>query len=87
MSKIDTDLKDDFLYSWLLDLLQQVKLVQGSTALNSTLRRHATIKNYLIAKQIDKLNYFEERYFLPDGSLNREAIDSFYTKFEGLRKS
>ena len=75
--KILTSKDDDFIYDRLLDLLQQVKLVQGGTALSSTLRRHFTIKNYMIQKQQEKLKYVEDTYFTSDGNLDVLAVDDY----------
>lgn len=77
--KILTSPDDDFLYERLLELLNQMKLVQGGTALASSLRRHNKIKIYLIEKQISKIQYIEEKYFTSDG-LNQEAILAFHSK-------
>lgn len=74
--KILTSNDDDFLYSQLLRLLEQIKLCQGGTALDSTLRRHNKLKIYLISKQIDRIRSIEERYFNPDGTLISSAIDA-----------
>lgn len=71
--KIITSSEDDFLYQQLLRLLYQIKLVQGGTALSSTLRRHTSLKIYLIEKQIEKIKTIEERYFTPQG-LNHVVI-------------
>lgn len=76
--KILTSNDDDFLYSKLLDLLKEIKLVQGGTALSSSLRRHNQIKLYLIEKQIQRIKEIETTYFT-DSGLNRKAIDSFYS--------
>lgn len=73
--KIIVSSDDDFLYEKLLTLLNQIKLVQGGTALSSTLRRHSKIKMYLIEKQIDRIRCIEERYFDSDG-LRELAIAS-----------
>ena len=78
--KILTSPDDDFLYQKLLVLLQQVKLVQGGTALASTLRRHNKLKVYLIEKQIDRIKSIEERYFNSDGSLDSVAIQNDHQK-------
>lgn len=76
--KILTSNKDDFLYDRFMVLLKQIRLVQGGTALASTLRRHSSIKNYLVEKQIKFISYLEETYFHPDGSLDDEAIEGFF---------
>lgn len=78
--KILTSSDDDFLYQKLLDLLKQIKLTQGGTALASTLRRHSEIKIYLIQKQIEKIEYIEKKYFNDDGSLNQSAIHHYCQK-------
>ena len=80
MKVLTTSKDDDFLYSRLLDLLQQIKLVQGGTALDSTLRRHNKIKIYMIQKQIEKIKYVETTYFNEDGSLNYENIKSLQNR-------
>lgn len=74
--KILTSNDDDFLYEKLLTLLNQIKLVQGGTALASSLRRHNKIKSYLIEKQIAKIKHIEEKYFTDDG-LNNLAIQTY----------
>lgn len=74
--KIITSDDDNFLYERLLNLLNEVKLVQGGTALSSTLRRHNKIKFYLISKQIDKIQFIEKKYFNDDGSLNHFEIEN-----------
>lgn len=74
--KILTSNDDDFLYQKLLDLLQQIKLVQGGTALSSTLRRHNTIKCYMIEKQIQKIKSIEERFFV-DNDLDHTAVEQY----------
>ena len=67
--KITTSSSDDFLYKELSDLLSQIKLAQGGTALDSTLHRHNMLRIYLISKQIDKIKEFETKYFNSDGTL------------------
>lgn len=76
--KILTSNSDNFLYSRILELLQQIKLVQGGTALSSTLRRHNKIRFYMIEKQRSLLNSIEEKYFTESG-LNEDAINEFYS--------
>lgn len=49
----------DKIYLDSLLLLQQIKLVQGNTALNSTLRRHKILRDYLIEKQRDFISSIE----------------------------
>lgn len=48
------------LYDKSIELLQQIKLTQGNTALNSTLRRHAKLKKFLLEKQVDRLQIIED---------------------------
>lgn len=74
--KIKVTSDDDYLYEYLLTLLQQIKLVQGGTALSATLRRHNKLKTYLIEKQIEKIKHIEERYFNKDGTLRDLAIQA-----------
>lgn len=78
--KILTSKDDNFLYDRLISLFKEIRLIQGNTALNSTLRRHIKLKNYLVSKQSFILNSLEETYFHPDGSLDREALDEFIQK-------
>lgn len=82
--KIITSNDDDFLYQQLLRLLYQIKLVQGTTSLQSTLRRHTSLKIYLIQKQIDRIKEIEEKYFTSDG-LNYTVIQ-FENKKQSLQK-
>ena len=77
--KILTSPDDDFLYERLLELLQQMKLVQGGTALASSLRRHNKIKLYMIEKQIQKIKHIEETYFCKDG-LDQASIEAYHHK-------
>lgn len=55
-----TDYAPAQLYMKAIEFLQQVKLTQGNTALNSTLRRHATLRKFLLKVQADRLNWLEE---------------------------
>lgn len=71
--------EDDFLYEKLLELLNQIKLVQGGSSLPATLRRHRQIKLYLIEKQIKKIEHIEKKYFTDDG-LDTTAIESYHYK-------
>ena len=73
-NKLETCSRDNFLYEELGRLLQEIKLAQGGTALDATLRRHNNIRIYLISKQIDKIRDIEETYFNDDGTLNDDAI-------------
>ena len=75
---------DDFLYERLLALLEEIKLVQGGTALSSSLRRHSKIKLYLIEKQIEKIRDIEEKYFT-DSGLDQMAITSHHVKQKSLQ--
>ena len=84
--KIITSDEDNFLYDYLLKLLDQVKLVQGGTALSSTLRRHSKIKNYMIEKQRLKLNNIEEKYFMKNGELNQFEIENYLARKESTRQ-
>lgn len=74
--KIITSNDDDFLYERLLELLQQMKLVQGGTSLAASLRRHNKIKMYMMEKQIQKIKHIEETYFCKDG-LDQTAIEAY----------
>lgn len=68
-----TSNEDNFLYDQLLRLLYQIKIVQGVPAVTATLRRHSSIKQYLIQKQVDKLKFIEDRYFI-EGDLDHSTI-------------
>lgn len=81
-----TNSDDDFLYDWLIDFLRQYKLVNGGTALASTLRRHSNIKRYLLEKQIAKLSYVEETYFV-DSGLDPSAIQNYHLKKRSLKNN
>lgn len=74
-NKIETCSRDNFLYEELGRLLHEIKLAQGGTALDATLKRHNKIRIYLISKQIDRLRDLELTYFNDDGTLNVEAIN------------
>ncbi len=50
----------DMLYYRLIELLHEVKLVQGNMALNSTLNRHRSVKEFLLQYQVDTLQDIEE---------------------------
>lgn len=82
--KILTSSDDNFLYDRLLDLLYQIKLVQGGTALSATLRRHNKIKTYLVSKQVDLLNHIEENFFDNEG-LDATAIEQYHFKKDHLQ--
>lgn len=68
--------EDDFLYSQLQRLFNEIKITQGGSSLDATLRRHQKLRNYAIAKQISYIKSIEERYFNEDGSVNLLAINS-----------
>ena len=72
-----TSSDDDFLYVQLMRLLEQIKITQGGTELAYTLRNHKKLKNYAIAKQIQRIKLIEEKYFNEDGSLKEDVIQ-FY---------
>lgn len=74
--KIETSASDDCLYLFLIQLLDQIKIVQGGTNLAYTLRNHPHIRDYLISKQIAKINSFDSVYFHPDGTLDSEAVSA-----------
>lgn len=79
--KVLTSKEDDFLYEYVLDFLEQIKLVQGGTALSATLRRHSLLKEYMIQKQRDKIAYIEETYFdMEHNSLNDDAITAYHNR-------
>lgn len=46
-------------YDKSIELLNQIKITQGATALNSTLRRHITLKKFLLTKQVERLSLIE----------------------------
>lgn len=77
MSKfIQTSEKDNILYTKLIYLLTEIKLVHGGNGLASTLRRHPKIKDYLSSKQRFILEDLETRYFSPSGDLDVESLES-----------
>ena len=86
-NKIETTLCDDFLYKELSRLLQEIKLAQGGTSLDDTLKCHNMIRIYLISKQIDKIRDIEETYFNSDGTLNVEAISMYLEAKRTCQKS
>lgn len=77
--KIITSPEDDFLYDRIIELLSQVKLVQGGSAIPATLRRHKVIKDYLMEKQSMLITHIENTYF-EDGDLNQFAIEKYLHK-------
>lgn len=54
-----TSLKQE-LYNKAIELLKQIKLTQGNTALNSTLRRHSSLKKFLLEEQVNRLKLLED---------------------------
>lgn len=86
-NKIETCSRDNFLYEELGRLLQEIKLAQGGTSLDATLRRHNMIRIYLISKQIDKIRDIEQTYFNEDGTLNDEAIMMYLDAKRACQKS
>lgn len=84
-SDIETGNDDTFLYNWLIDVLKEIKLVQGGTDLAYTLRRHPKLKNYCVAKQKSRLDFLENTFFTDIGSLNTEAISSHNLKNRTLQ--
>lgn len=50
----------DMLYFRLIELLTEVKLVQGNMALNSTINRHKEVKEFMLQYQVDTLQDIEE---------------------------
>lgn len=85
--KIETCSRDNFLYEELGRLLQEIKLAQGGTALDATLKRHNMIRIYLISKQIDKIRDIEQTYFNDDGTLNVDAINMYLEAKRACQKS
>ena len=71
---------DDFLYVQLQRLFNEIKLTQGGTSLDATLRRHQLLRNYAIAKQIDRIKRIETKYFNEDGSVNRLAVQAYHNR-------
>lgn len=69
-----TNPDDDFIYDRIIKLLYEIKLVQGASFLNSTIRRHKKIRDYLHDKQVEKITNIEDRFFGPDG-LDQEEIE------------
>lgn len=86
-NKIETCSRDNFLYEELGRLLQEIKLAQGGTALDATLKRHNMIRIYLISKQIDKIRDIEQTYFNDDGTLNDDAIIMYLDAKRACQKS
>lgn len=86
-NKLETCSRDNFLYEELGRLLHEIKLAQGGTALDATLKRHNMIRIYLISKQIDKIRDIEQTYFNDDGTLNNEAINMYLDAKRACQKS
>ena len=68
---------DDFLYEQIITILQQVRLVRGGNDLAYTLRNHPIIKNYCEAKQRYMIQYIEETYFHPDGTVDFDVVENY----------
>lgn len=79
--KILVSKDDDLLYVDLIRFLYEIDLLQGHTALNSTLRRHSKLRNYLHNKQKEMLEEVESDYFMPDGTLNLDALEELNHKY------
>ena len=77
LTNINVSSDDNFLYQQLMELLSQIKLAQGGSGFDASLRRHQKLKLYAMKKQIDRIKYIEETFFNPDGSLDYEAIESY----------
>lgn len=56
------------LYDKSIELLRQIKLTQGNTALNSTLRRHVVLRKFLLVEQVKRLKFLESS--APDVTLD-----------------
>jgi len=56
-----TTLISDPLYESLVNLLHEIKIVQGIPAVSATLRRHDSIRKFLISKQISMLSDLESK--------------------------
>lgn len=74
--KIFVHKPDDILYLEIMQFLGEVKLLQGGDGLIATLRRHKGLKNFLIDKQKEHVEFFETTYFNSDGSLDYDVLDS-----------
>lgn len=66
---IETSSQDDVLYTNLIVLLSQVRLVIGGNGLDATLKSRKKILNYLKSKQIARLDEIESEFFNDDGTL------------------
>lgn len=80
MINLNSNSGENILYDRIIVLLQQVKLVQGGTALASTIRRHKKIRDFLMKKQKQRIEYIEDIYFLPDGSLDLLSVNELSQK-------
>ena len=76
---LEVNKDDDFLYLRFINILQNVRLVQGGSALDATLHRHPRILNYCKAKQLSQIRDLESEYFCDDGRLNGFAIQNYHT--------
>ena len=79
--KILVSKDDDLLYEDLMRFLYEIDLLQGHASLNYTLRRHQKLYNFLKKKQKEQINEIESDYFMPDGSLNLEALFEINQKY------
>ena len=83
--KIETNNHDDFLYYALIDLLKQIKLTRGANEVGFTLRNHPFLRDYLVSKQISKINFLEQTYFDESGLLLFNVIEDRYLKLKSLQ--
>lgn len=79
-----TSSNDDFLYTRLMDLLYQIKLTQGGTGLDYTLKRHPRILNYCKAKQLSRLSHIEDTYFFENGALDTDMLATWHAQHSNL---
>ena len=63
MTNSNSDVKpiNELLYDSVIKLLSEIKLAHGADFLNSTLRRHKKIKDFLLQYQKDKLSEFDDK--------------------------
>lgn len=73
-----TGSEDDFLYFKIISILNQIKITQGGTALDYTLKRHPKILNYCKAKQLKQIKYIEDTYFFENGALDSTIISEWH---------
>lgn len=78
--KIITSQTDDFLYDYIINLLQEIKLVRGGTELAYTLRNHKFIRDYCKEKQSVRLKHIDDFYFTSEGDLNKNHIENYHKK-------